>query len=138
MRVTKTMKNYVEKEFTEKRLAANKEYAADYEARKSAAIEEIKRVVKIARDATDEILVKYGMDTVASKREQDGYYPHEVIRFFDGAVGNSEEWQEIRNHEQKLYRYQLERLERFYLECDLGCDKEKFFEMVAALNFDNM
>jgi hypothetical protein len=132
------MKNYVEKEFNEKRLAANKEYAADYEARRRAATEELKSVLRIAREAADEVLAKYGMDTIASKRKQGEYYPHELIRFYEGEVCNSKEWQEIRDHEQKLYRYQSERLERFYLECDLGCDKEQFFEMVAALNFDDM
>ena len=132
------MKDYVEKEFSEKRYAANKEYRADYEARRKACLEEIKALVWETRDKADEILSKYGMDTIASKRDKAGYCSREVICFYDQYVQNDKENTAIRDHEQKLYSYQKEALERFYLECDLGCDKEKFFEMVAALNFDNM
>ena len=138
MRVTKTMKNYVEKEFDEKRYAANKEYRADYEARRKACVAEIKQFIYEARDKADEILAKYGMDTMASKRDKSDYYSHEVIRFYDQCVQNNKEYQEIIDHERKLKEYQVEQLERFYLECDLGCDKEKFLAMVAALNFDNV
>ena len=138
MRVTKTMKNYVEKEFDEKRYAANKAYRADYDTRRKACVAEIKQFVCEARDKADEILAKYGMDTIASKRNSSDYYSREVINFSDSYVQNNKEYNEIVNHERKLCNYQKEALERFYLECDLGCDKEKFFEMVAALNFDNM
>ena len=138
MRVTKTMKNYVEKEFDEKRYAANKEYRADYDARRKACVEEIRQFVCEARDKADEILAKYGMDTIAGKRDKNNYYSREVISFYDQYVQNNKEYQEIIDHERKLREYQIEQLERFYLECDLGCDKEKFFEMVAALNFDNV
>lgn len=132
------MKDYVEKEFDAKRYAANKEYRADYDARRKACLEEIREFVCEARDKADEILAKYGMDTIASKRDKNNYYSREVISFYDQYVQNNKEYQEIIDHERKLREYQIEQLERFYLECDLGCDKEKFFEMVAALNFDNM
>lgn len=138
MRVTRVMKDYVEKEFDAKRLAANKEYRASYEERRKACLEEIKELVTEARKHTDEILAKYGMDIIEGKRDSAGYYGNEVIRYYDQCVQNQKENQAIRDHEHKLYHYQKEALERFYLECDLGCDKEKFFEMVAALNFDNV
>ena len=138
MRVTRVMKDYVEKEFDAKRLAANKEYRASYDERRRACLEEIKKLVDEARCRCDEILAKYGMDIIEGKRDNAGYYGNEVIRYYDQCVQNQKEWQAIRDHEHKLYQYQKEALERFYLECDLGCDKEKFFEMVAALNFDNV
>lgn len=138
MRVTKTMKNYVEKEFDAKRLIANKEYRASYEARRKACLEEIKILVDEARRRCDEIMASYGMDIIEGRRDSNGYYSNEVIRFYDQSVQNQKEYQEIRDHEHKLYNYQKEALEQFYLECDLGCDKERFFEMVEALNFDNV
>lgn len=138
MRVTRVMKDYVEKEFDAKRLAANEEYRATYEERRKACLEEIKKLVDEARRHCDEIMANYGMDIIEGRRDSSGYYSHEVIRYYDQCVQNQKERQAIRDHEQKLYQYQKEALERFYLECDLGCDKEKFFEMVAALNFDNV
>ena len=138
MRVTRVMKDYVEKEFDAKRLAANKEYRASYDARRKACLEEIKILVDEARDRCDEIMASYDMDIIEERRDGNGYYPYEVIRFYDQSVQNQKEYQAIREHEIKLRDYQKEALERFYLECDLGCDKEKFFEMVAALNFDNV
>ena len=138
MRVTRVMKDYVEKEFDAKRLAANKEYSASYEERREACLEEIKKLVDEARGRCDEILANYGMDTIKEHRNSNNYCSREVIRYYDQYVQNQKEYQAIRDHEHKLYHYQKEALERFYLECDLGCDKEKFFEMVAALNFDNV
>ena len=138
MRVTKTMKNYVEKEFDAKRLAADKEYRASYDGRRKACLEEIKKLVNEARGRCDEILASYGMDVIKSHRDDSGYSTNEVIRYYDQSIQNQKEYQEIRDHEHKLYQYQKEALEQFYLECDLGCDKERFFEMVAALNFDNV
>lgn len=138
MRVTRVMKDYVEKEFDAKRLTANKEYRASYDERRKACLEEIKKLVDETRRCCDEILAKYSMDIIEGKRDNTGYYGNEVIRYYDQCVQNQKEWQAIRDHEHKLYQYQKEALERFYLECDLGCDKEKFFEMVAALNFDNV
>lgn len=138
MRVTRVMKDYVEKEFDAKRLAANKEYRASYEERRDACIKEIEKLVDETRCRCDEILASYGMDIIEGRRDSRGYSSNEVIRFYDQSVQNQKEYQAIRDHEHKLYHYQKEALERFYLECDLGCDKEKFFEMVAALNFDNV
>ena len=138
MRVTKTMKNYVEKEFDAKRLAANKEYRASYDERRKACLEEIKKLVNEARVRCDEILASYGMDTIEGRRDSNGYCNREIIGLYDSCVQNQKEYQAIRDHEHKLYQYQKEALEQFYLECDLGCDKERFFEMVEALNFDNV
>lgn len=138
MRVTRVMKDYVEKEFDAKRLAANKEYRASYDERCRACLEEIKKLVDETRRHCDEILASYEMDIIEGRRDSSGYYSNEVIRYYDQCVQNQKELHAIRDHEHKLYQYQKEALERFYLECDLGCDKEKFFEMVAALNFDNV
>ena len=138
MRVTKTMKEYVQKEFDKKRYAANEAYKAGYSARRKACLEEIKKLVEATRDAAALILAEYGMDTIASKRNNGNFYHHEIICLYDQYVQNDKEDKDILDHERKLANYQRERLERFYLECDLGCDKEQFFKMVEALNFDEV
>ena len=138
MRVTKVMKDYVEKQMDEKRMVANKEYRATYEARRKDCTAEIKALVDEARRTADEILARYDMDTIESRRDSSGYYSNEVIRFFDQCIHNHKEFEEIRDHERKLYDYQKEALERFYLECDLGCDREKFFAMVEELGFEGI
>lgn len=139
MRVTRVMKTYVEKEFDAKRQEAAKQFSAAYNARRNACVEEVREAVKSFRDVVDEILEKYGMDTVAPKRdEKTGYYHNEVIGLCATYIQNVAEEKAIYAYQSKLRDYQQERLERFYLECDLGCDKEEFFKMVEALNFDNI
>ena len=138
MRVTRVMKDYVEKQMDEKRLAANKEYRTTYDDRRKACMAEIKVLVDEARRAADEILAQYDMDTIEGRRDSSGYYSNEVIRFFDQCIHNQKEFEKIRDHERKLYDYQKEALERFYLECDLGCDREKFFAMVEELGFEGI
>lgn len=139
MRVTRVMKTYVEKEFDAKRQEAEKQFSAAYDARRKACVEEVREAVKSFRDVVDEILEKHGMDTVASKRaEKTVYYHDEVIGFSDHYIQNKVEEKAIYAYQRKLRDYQQERLERFYLECDLGCDKEEFFKMVEALNFDGI
>lgn len=139
MRVTRVMKSYVEKEFDAKRQEANRQFSAAYDTRRKACLEEVREAVKSFRDVVDEILEKHGMDTVAPLREKaNGYCHSEVISLYEGYVQNRFEEDAIRAHQRKLRDYQQERLEQFYLECDLGCDKEEFLAMVAALNFDGV
>lgn len=136
MRVTKVMREYVESQLNEKRYALNKEYRASYEARRRECLDIIRARVDEFRAEIDALLVVYNMDNPAIKREADGYNPNEVIRFFDGSVNNSKELEAHRKHEKELYDRQKEMLNAFYLECDLGINKEEFLAAVAAMNFD--
>lgn len=139
MRITKTMKNFVEKEFNEKRYAINAEYRKAYNERRDACKKELRTLLIEMREKSEAILAKYNMDSVKDRREKtDGYFSREIFQFYDQYVQNDKEAENIRKHEQKMHDYQRERLERFYLECDLGCDKEQFFKMVEALNFDEV
>ena len=138
MRVTRTMKDYVEKQMDEKRLTLNKEYRASYEGRRKACLAEVKELVDETRRAADEILARYGMDTIEGRRDSSGYCSNEIIRFYDQCVRNQQEYDEISAHERKLHNHQKAALERFYLECDLGCDRDKFFAMVEELGFEGI
>lgn len=139
MRVTKTMKEYVQKEFDKKRYAASAEYRKAYYERKDACSKELFVLLDEVREKSEAILAKYNMDSIKEKRENtEGYFSREIFQIYDQYIQNNEETEDIRKYERKLAEYQREKLERFYLECDLGCDKDSFFEMVAALNFDNV
>ena len=136
MRVTRVMKEYVEKQVNEKRHALGVANRASYEARRKECVEIIRARVAEFRKEIDAILVSYNMDNPAVKREADGYNSREVISFYDGYVTNAKEVDGHRKYEQKLRDREREMLEAFYLECDLGINKEGFLSAVAALNFD--
>lgn len=136
MRVTKVMREYVEKQLDEKRYALGKEYRASYDARRKECSDLIKEKVKAFREEIDAILVSYDMDNPAIKREEDGYNPCEVIRFHDNYITNTNEVETHQAYDRKLRSRQKEMLNAFYLECDLGINKEEFLAAVAAMNFD--
>lgn len=136
MRVTKVMREYVENQLNEKRYALGKEYRASYDARRKECSDLIKEKVKAFREEIDAILVSYDMNNPAIKREEYGYNPHEVISFHDGYITNTKEVEAHQAYDRKLYNRQKEMLNAFYLECDLGINKEEFLAAVAAMNFD--
>ena len=136
MRVTKVMREYVEKQLDEKRYALGREYRASYDARRKECSDLIKEKVKAFREEIDAILVSYDMNNPAIKREEYGYNPHEVISFHDNYITNTKEVEAQQTYDRKLYNRQKEMLNAFYLECDLGINKEEFLAAVAAMNFD--
>ena len=138
MRVTKTMKEYVEKQLNEKRYALGAANRESYDARRKECVEIISTRVAEFRKEIDAILVSYNMDNPGLKRKKDDYNPREVIGFYEGYVTNAKEVDGHREYEQNLRDRQKEMLEAFYLECDLGLNKEEFLAAVAALNFDNV
>ena len=138
MRVTRTMKEYVERQLHEKRYALGAANREGYEARQKECVAVIKARVVEFRKEIDAILESYNMDNPNVRREKEGYNPYEVINFCDGYVTNREEVDSHRAYERKLRDREKAMLESFYLECDLGVNKEEFLAMVAALNFDDV
>lgn len=138
MRVTKAMKEYVEENLNKKRIASNKAYSKDYEERKKLACEEIEKLMETVYPQINEILVKYNMTVVvketgwSSKKE----YCREIVRsVYDSAIRNEEEFDDIRNFERENHIKQEKMLKDFILECDLGIDKEQFFQKVEGMSF---
>lgn len=140
MKITKNMKEYVEEQMNAKRNEINKAYRADYDARKRSCEAAIKEELQSLYSRIEDILVSYNMDI--HTYNYDGTRKKEtaaesIIRFYDCDVRNKIEIDEIRDHENKMYSKQKEMLKRFYLECDLGVNKEEFLALVAAMNFDD-
>lgn len=129
MRVTKAMKDYVEAQMTDKRIIINKAYRAEYDARKEACMAECEAIVAAANKQILAILERYNFSYQKGYRNQPlDIYPQDVR--------NQAEWDDICDHERKLYRRQQDMFRQFVLECDLGVNKDEFYAMVAAISFD--
>ena len=136
MRVTKVMREYVEKQLDEKRYALGREYRASYDARRKECIAAVKNKVEACRAEVDEILRAYDMDIPQEENDRRGWSNREVVVFYDNHICNSVEVNTHSKYERGLRERQKEMLEAFYLECDLGINKEEFLAAVAAMNFD--
>lgn len=136
MRVTKVMREYVEKQLDEKRYALGKQNRASYDARRKECIAAVKNKIEEYRVEVDEILRAYGMDIPQEEDDCRGWSNHEVVVFYDNHIRNSSEVEAHDKYANELRKRQKEMLDAFYLECDLGINKEEFLAAVAAMNFD--
>ena len=135
MRVTKIMKEYVVKEMNKKKNEKFKLFSASYEEQRKNCIEDINIVVNCACEQAKEILIKNGMDIpkgIGGKMSM-----HELISFHEYRVNNQEKSDEVYKYGRKLSNIQEEKLNKFFLECDLGCDKEQFYKMIEEMNFED-
>ena len=135
MRVTKVMREYVEKQLNEKRYALGKQNRASYEARRKECIAAVENKVEECRAEVDEILRAYNMD-IPQEEDDCGWSNSEVVAFYDSHIRNNSEVEAHDKYDNELHKRQKEMLDAFYLECDLGINKEEFLAAVAAMNFD--
>lgn len=91
MRVTKTMKEYVEKQLNEKRYALIKQNRASYDTRRKECITAVENKIKTYRAEIDEILRAYNMDIPKEEEDGRGWNNREVIVFYDAHIRNSDE-----------------------------------------------
>ena len=136
MRVTKVMREYVEKQLDEKRYTLGKQNRASYDARREECIAAVKNKVEECRAEVDEILRAYNMDIPQEEDNSRGWSHREVVAFYDGHIRNNSEVEAHGKYERELRERQKEMLDAFYLECDLGINKKEFLAAVAAMNFD--
>ena len=136
MRVTKVMREYVEKQLDEKRYALGKEYRASYDARRKECIAAVQNKIEACRAEVDEILRAYDMDIPQEEDGRRDWSHREVVVFYSNHIHNSAEVNTHDKYERGLRERQKEMLNAFYLECDLGINKEEFLNAVAAMNFD--
>lgn len=135
MRVTKIMKDYVVKEMNKKKSEKLKLFAENYEEQRKNCIEDIKVVINCACEQAKEILIKNGMDIPKGFGGKED--THELISFHEYKVNNKKKSDEVYNYSRKLSNIQEEKLNKFFLECDLGCDKEQFYKMIEEMNFED-
>ena len=130
MKMTKVIREYMEETLSAKRLKANKETRADYDARRKACIEEIEALRESMREPVENILRKYGMDM-----EYGSYNPKpmfdEIWYMHDSSIQNENELAVIREKERERMETQKTAIRDIELEMALGGDKAKFMEMLA-------
>ena len=138
MRITKVIRDYMEKELSEKRYAANKHDAmrAAYEEQKAAAEREIKALLPELNEKIQQILARHGMDTTIVSRGDTMEAACGILRFYDADICNDNVRSLIRDNEAKRYRKQKEFMEKIELECALGADRDGFMKMLSEISFD--
>lgn len=131
MKITKVIREYMEEVLNAKRLEANKNARADYDARRKACIEEIETLRESMREPVENILRKYGMDT----KYISSYYPKsmfdEVWYMHNGSIQNQNELGSIYENERNRMETQKKATRDIELEMALGGNKAKFMEMLS-------
>ena len=137
MKFNKVIREYVSAELDKKRIAANREFRAEYEARRKAASDEIEALIESIKPAISEVLSKYGMDEDKYRWDgvNEGKTIEHIVSFYDTDIRNHKEFEVIRDHESKLYSKQKDMEKNIELECALGADKEAFQKMLAEISF---
>lgn len=130
MKITKVIREYMEETLSAKRLKADKEARADYDARRKACIEEIEALRESMREPVENILRKYDMDM-----EYGRYNPapmfDEIWYMRDSNIQNQTELTVIREKAQGRMETQKAAIRGIELEMALGGDKAKFMEMLS-------
>lgn len=132
MKMNKVIREFMEDTLSAKRVKANKEARADYDARRKACIEEIEALRESMREPVENILRKYGMDM-----EYGSYNPNpmfdEIWYMHDSSIQNQTELTAIREKERERMETQKTAIRDIELEMALGGDKEKFLEMLEQV-----
>lgn len=133
MKMTKIIREYMEETLSAKRLKADKEARADYDARRKACIEELKALRESMREPIEDILYKYDMDTEYKWCSSVNPMFDEVWEMNEGRIQNQNELAVIRNKETERAVNQRKAIHDIELEMALGGDKAKFMEMLSKV-----
>lgn len=129
MKITKVIREFMEETLSEKRVAANKEARADYDARRKACIEEIEVLRESVREPVENILRKYDMDMEYARKPMFD----EIWYMRDSSIQNQKEVTDIREKERNRMDTQKQAIRDIELEMALGGNKEKFMEMLEQV-----
>lgn len=138
MKLTRVLKAKVEKELNAKRLELNKQGRQDYYDKQEKASKEIKEyLITVTTTEIQKILAKYNMDTDKVMTEHEYY--NEVLCYRPHQIKNTKELEKISQNENDRYHKAKEIIEDFQIECELGVEKDQFFEALANLcaKFEN-
>lgn len=140
MRITKVireyMEEYMEEVLTKKRLEANNNERAEYDARCKDCEEELEKLLNTIHEEASRILRKYDMDeeTTAFGSKQDAF--NAIFSFRPQYIENAEEEKVFEANAHKRYETQKEEMKRIELEAALGADKDAFMAMLEAVTFE--
>ena len=133
MKITKVIREFMEDTLSAKRVKANKEDRADYDARRKACIEELKALRESMREHVENILRKYDMDMEYKWYSSVSPMFDEVWQMNEGRIQNQNELAIIRDKETKREYNQRKAMRDIELEMALGGDKAKFMEMLEQV-----
>ena len=136
MRITKVIRDYMGEVLSKKRLEANNNERAEYDARREKCKEELQKLLITINEDAFHILRKYGMDEEVKVYGNIKSTPEAVFNFNPLYVKNAEEEKIFETNAHNRYETQKEEMKRIELEAALGADKDAFMAMLEAVTFE--
>lgn len=134
MKLTKVLREYVEEQMQNARYKANKEARKPYDDRRKKVEEEIKTyLAEVVNPHIVEILKANNMDLTVTTWGEKKPAPECILQLHPQNVLNKEESKALDEAEKKRREKQVEAMKKFAIECELGIDKDEFYEKVAEL-----
>ena len=134
MKLTKVLKEYVEEQMNKARYEANKEASASYKKRREDVEAEIKEyLAEVVNPHIEAILKANDMDLEVSRYGDKMRSAEAILSLCSQYILNKEESMALDEAERKRRTKQSEALKKFAIECELGIDKDEFYEKVAEL-----
>lgn len=136
MRITKVIRDYMEEVLSKKRLEANNNERAEYDARCEKCKEELQKLLITINEDALHILRMYGMDREIKCYGDMKSATKAIFSFNPAYVKNAEEERVFDTNAQNRYKTQKEEMKRIELEAALGADKDAFMAMLEAVTFE--
>ena len=136
MRITKVIRDYMGEVLSKKRLEANNNERAEYDARREKCKEELGKLLTSINEDAIRILRKYGMDEEVKAYGNMKSAPEAIFNFNPLYIKNAEEEKAFNDNADKRYATQKEEMKRIELEAALGADKDAFMAMLEAVTFE--
>lgn len=134
MKLTKVLREYVEEQMNKARYEANKEASASYKKRREDVEAEIKEyLAEVVNPHIEAILKANDMDLEVSRYGDKMSAPEAILLLYSQYILNKEESIALDEAEKKRRTKQDEAMKKFAIECELGIDKDEFYEKVAEL-----
>lgn len=136
MRITKVIRDYMGEALSKKRLEANDNERAEYDARREECKEELGKLLTSINEDALHILRKYGMDGEVKAYGNMKSAPEAIFNFNPLYIKNAEEEKIFETNAHNRYEIQKEEMKRIELEAALGADKDAFMAMLEAVTFE--
>lgn len=136
MRITKVIRDYMGEVLSKKRLEANGNERAEYDARCEKCKEELQKLLTSINEDAHHILRKYGMDEEIKVYGNMTSTPEAIFSFDPMYVKNAEEEKVFETNAHNRYETQKEEMKRIELEAALGANKDAFMAMLEAVTFE--
>ena len=136
MRITKVIRDYMGEVLSKKRLKANDNERAEYDARREKCKEELQKLLITINEDALHILRKYGMDEEVKVYGNMKSVFEAIFNFNPMYVKNAGEEKVFETNAHNRYETQKEEMKRIELEAALGADKDAFMAMLEAVTFE--